>query len=127
MCRSSGVPTTQGMQGPWALDGDLGPGKNSGTQREPESHSKLGFPAGAGSVTCQRHLEDSPSAHSFEITHSSQDLPWEQRKIHDLGPGPLPPAAASSLHVALHRGAGRRYAFARKHLRFLWISFRNFF
>lgn len=67
------------------------------------------------------------SAHSFEITHSSQDLPWEQRKIHDLGPGPLPPAAASSLHVALHRGAGRRYAFARKHLRFLWISFRNFF
>lgn len=60
MCRSSGVPTTQGMQGPWALDGDLGPGKNSGTQREPELHSKLGFPAGAGSVTCERHLEDSP-------------------------------------------------------------------
>lgn len=103
-----------------------------GRTREDTAGARVAFQAGLPRRGRLGHVRAAlggfpASAHSFEITHSSQDLPWEQRKIHDLGPGPLPPAAASSLHVALHRGAGRRYAFARKHLRFLWISFRNFF
>lgn len=42
------------------------------------------------------------TAHSSGITHSSQDLPWEQRKTQDLGLGPFPPTAASSLHLTLN-------------------------